>query len=512
MGTTSVGIAEKVDHAFQPPTSATLHQILVSGPLEFTQGLALTSASDRVVVFRESDGEVIESGTVWLKEGRYEVFLDEGEGLLVGELRNAQGDVLGRGELELNQLPAVATNQVRVDAVTLKMSPVPQGLTGRVNSAYSTVTKNVAIANARIAIDSLSLGAFSNKDGTYQEENLMNGSSVVIRATRASHWGTLALANVGTQNQMILFPDKMITAFTRLISPEKAVTAADSAVIWGRVLKGGQPVAGAQVELMTTPELVRPVYFNSMMIPDPSLTSTSENGVYAFFPVAPGAHAVQATYQGNVGDPRVFPTDAHHVSYNDIEVASVRTAKFKVFDAFRTDWPLAAEVVPVGTTHGLVVPRSGELEWQYIGGPGQLILDVDGGRAYEHVRMAITRDHRVIAVPMIQSAWMDKVRGALRINGDPQTGAIVGFVQGEMPYRASLGEDPSSPNMRVVYFDRNGEVTRDDYGSPGGGFVIFNAAEGFRTVVLQLSGTSKVFATSLLVDQKVTNVISKSMR
>jgi hypothetical protein len=113
---------------------------------------------------------------------------------------------------------------------------------------------------------------------------------------------------------------------------------------------------------------------------------------------------------------------------------------------------------------------------------------------------------------MIQTAWMDRVLGSLKLNREPDTGTVVGFVQGQSRFRVSLEEKSVGPSTRIVYFNQRGEVTRDDHGEPGGGFILMNMPEGFRTVAIQPEGTAKFFSTAILVESKVINVISHWIR
>jgi hypothetical protein len=283
----------------------------------------------------------------------------------------------------------------------------------------------------------------------------------------------------------------------------------NASIVWGRITRGGAPVSGAKVDLMTSES--QPVYFNKDLLPDSKLKATSENGLYAFFPLEPGAHAVQAAEGHNVTEPSLFPTDQETTTQVNLELNVTRSAKLRVYDAFKTDWPLSAEVISAGRKRGALVPRSGETKVTFTGGNGVMFLDADAGASYERVRITALKTQNKIDFPMVQSAWIDRLKGAQRVNQDPRSGTIVGFIRGPLAYQVSLESQSLGPNTRLVYFDARGEATGRTYGEAGGGFLILNAPQGFRTVLIQPAGANaKAVATAALVEDRVTNVISKT--
>lgn len=484
-------------------------QILISGNLEFTEGLALTNPMDRVVVYRESDGEMFEAGAVWLKEARYEIFVEESVGVLIGELRTPYGDVIGRGSFELSKLPKPNLAEGRrVVGVALAIKPTPPGLSGRVISGD---VKDRNVKSVAVSVRDLGLDMITQKEGRFSKADIMEGSSVIIHASRPSFWGTIAVASTGHMNEIEILADRDGHIVSKLLaSVGLGSKATNYAIIWGRALNKGQPVAGAHVELMTGGEDSRPVYFNSAGLPDPKLQETSNNGLYAFFPVTPGSHAVQVKYGSTRSEPMLFPAEEKHVSKVDVEILRDRSAKIKVFDAFQTDYPLAAEIKHLGMTKTFAISREGSREVKYASSQNLLIYDVYAGPAYEPVRLTLNRERRMILAPMVQSAWLQQLRGSLKINSEPSTGTVIGFVQGDQPFKAAISG--LAAGTKIVYFNHRGDLSAAEYGEPGGGFVILNAPEGFRTITLQPSGSMKVYATVALVERGVNNIVSHWLR
>lgn len=504
-----------------------IHQIVVAGPLELSDGMALANALDRVVVYREVDGEPVEHGAVWLRDGKYEIFVEENTGYLIGELRTPYGDVIGRGVIDLSSVPvppallntqAAQQSQRRIEGIDLKIKPVPQGVVGRVLTSKSDGSQK-GVAAAEVIFRDLPIVAKTTKDGRYEDSRLLEGSNAIVQINRPGSWGTLAFAHSGTENQIEVFPNqddqmmKKFFAMARTTDAETLSASLPSAIIWGKVTKNGQVVAGAKVDLLTTADVMQPIYFNSAMVPDPTLTATSANGLYAFFPVPQGTHAVQATLgNGVVTEPVIFPAESRTVSHMNIELASVRQAKVKVFDAFHTSTPLTAEISSPGSQQIISVDETGSGTVHYANSNGLLILDASPGVGYEHVRVAMSRDRRTIFMPMIRTEWLEAKRGALRLNAVPGTGTMVGFVQGSSAYRVTLDQKSAASSAKVIYFNASGETLESEFGEPGGGFIIFDAPEGFRTVMIQPSGSMRVNSSVSLVDGKVVSVISHWIR
>jgi len=504
-----------------------LHQVVVSGPIEFGDGLALSNSMDRVVIYRDVDGEAQESGQVWVREGRYEIFVEETSGVLTGELHTPYGDVVGRGVVDLSTLPLTNATQRSVSAVSIKITPVIQGLSGRVVSARND-GKAPGLKSATISLQDVELEARSFKGGGFSEPNLVEGSSVIVEATHANYWDTLTFARTGINNEIQILPDQDGQMIRQLLTLTRATGREQSsgAVVWGRALKNGKPIAGANVQMIQlnvsgsrsasagTDAEIRPIYFDSNMQPSTSLTETTANGLYAFFPVAAGTHAVHVAFSEDSGtEPLLFPTRAKTVSQVDIEISSLKTAKVKVFDAFHTDMPVASELTnPAMLSQATQVAASGIGQLTFSDGQGPLIVDADAGRGFEKTRVSMGRDRQNLFVPMISSAWLADIRGKARINTDQGSGTVVGFVQGSTVYKVAIVNSSLAGNARVIYFNNRGDLTPDDYGQPGGGFVVFGVQEGFRTITVQGAGSPKVHSAVTLVDHNVTNVLSHWIR
>ncbi|RYZ68849.1 MAG: hypothetical protein EOP05_15740, partial [Proteobacteria bacterium] len=219
-----------------------VRQVVISGNLEFTGGIAVTSANDRVVIYREEEGEKLEPGAVWLRDARYEIFVDRPVGRLVAELRAISGEVLGRGYYELEQLPKLEATKYRSSGITVKLGPVPHGIAGRVMNGIVANSKSFAVANASVSLEQLPYNTLSQKDGKFEELTLMEGSSVVTRTERQGSWGTLAFGHTGQSLDVALYSDQAMRALIKAGAPTEMNADRSSAYIWGKITRGGSTV------------------------------------------------------------------------------------------------------------------------------------------------------------------------------------------------------------------------------------------------------------------------------
>jgi hypothetical protein len=492
-------------------------QVAVSGSIEVTAGLAV-GPRDRLAVYREDDGQAMEAGTVSFREGRYEILVASRSGRLVSELRSANGDTFGRGSIELSQL-GPATARFRYDQVNLRLAPISTGFVGKVASAGSmadlaSAALGRAARSASVEVDSTPLVSGTRFDGLFDIRGAVEGSSGIARLSKPGFWKTLEFVASGLEARPAMLANAAIESFLGVVAPgsREASARAESGLAWGRVRRGGQAMAGARVELLTAAEGVRPVYFDEGGRPDLSLKQTTSNGLYAFYPVLPGVQLVQAQAGGETSETVVFPAEAGAATRADVEIAFNRRIAMRVFDAFRTGAGLQARIASFGRERVTETSAAGSGLAQLSASDGLAFIDVDAGREYATTRLTSVRDRRAALAPMLRQAWLDELAGRLRISQAANSGAIVGFVQGSRPYRAHLGAGSGSGPETIVYFDQAGTPTGADFGSPGGGFAIFNAPEGMRTIALEPAQSERWAYQTMLVERNVVNVAAIWLR
>lgn len=493
-------------------------QVTIRGTIELSGGLALTHAHDRIAVLRESRGQFVESGAVWIREARYEIFVESLEGQLVAEVRSPQGDVIGRGQLALSTL-GLGDNQKSLDGVALRVTPVAAGIAGRVQSAYNAGNgaraTSQGVQGAKVQFLNTNSVVKSVAGGHFEEPRFTDGSRVVAQINSKEHWPTLANLTSGQEPTVPIFSQKMMNAFVNLTAPDSS--AVDSiiktkGVIWGRVSRSGQAVAGADVSVLTQ-GAGEPVYFNDLMIPDFSLKATGSNGLFAVPAVNQGAHAVQIKIGKRLSDPVFMRAEPHMVSSVDLDVMKASDVPARAFDAFRVEVPVRTEVRPAGHIRGRRMIVQGDegstLKLANLGMPS--VLEIDGGVEYLMTRTIQNPETRMMQIPMVTRAWFDRQVGRVRYNNQPQTGNVIGFIQGAR-FRVSMDEAALSSGAKVLYFNAGGEVTTREYGEAGGGFILLGVKNGLQTVIVEAESRDRVYAGTVLVEDGIVASLSHWMR
>ena len=492
------------------------NQIILNGRIEMSQGLAFTSPKDRIVVYHEQKGQMLESANVRTKEASFEIAVNETSGILVAELRTPAGEVLGLGRANLDQ-----------KNILIRLEPTSQGLVGRVIAAGG---KEDLVArplkSAKLMVDMIPHEFSSESGGKFSDPNLVNSSTMILKSQHNGYLNSLSLASAGEENLIPMYSNKMVQELISLQKnsdlvnnpeqePDKVndepshtiMNLKNQAIIWGRVTKNGAAIAGGQVEILTADQALKPIYFNKMMIPDLSLNTTSSNGYYAFVGVNPGVHALQVTYLSSLAEPSVIPADGNSISQLDIDVAKTKQAELTVFDAFHTEKSIPAMIARLGQSSGLETNANGHAKLHYSEGSGFLVLDVDAGTDFEISRLTLTRTKNTIDAPVVTQSWFEEFRKQAGLDVIAYTGSIIGFIQADRPYKAAFGEKLSD-TTKIVYFNAQGELLHSQVGEPGGGFVVFNAPEGLLTVSVVLQNTDKILTQTAYVDRSVVNVFS----
>lgn len=494
-------------------------QIMIRGPIELSGGLALTHAKDRIAVLRESRGQFVESGAVWIREARYEIFVESLEGQLVAEVRSPQGDVVGRGHLELSTV-VTGSNGKTAEGVALRVMPVTAGIAGRVQPAYasgSSPSSQVSrgIQGARVeSLNTLSV-VKTTSGGHFEDARFTEGSRVVANIQTKDHWPTLVSLTSGEEQIVPVFSKKMMQAFVSLTSKDEHtanINMKTNGVIWGRVTRAGQTVAGAELNVITQ-GAGEPVYFNDLMLPDASMKATGSNGLFAVPAVAAGLHGVQVRMGKRLSDPVFVQADVQSVASLDLDVLKASEIPARAFDAFRTETAVHVEVRPMGHVKSRKMVVEGDagavVKLANMGLPA--ILEIEGGSEYLSTRMIQNPDTRHLYLPMVQRSWFDRIIGHIKFNNPPQTGNVIGFIQGSR-FRVSMDASSLGRQAKIVYFDSRGELTEKEYGEPGGGFILLGVNNGLQTVVVESDGTDRIFAATTLVEDGYVASLSHWLR
>jgi len=416
-----------------------------------------------------------------LADGKFEIPVTDKTGTLVAQVTDKNtGQVIGEGTLRLSEMTgANPTIEIRksVSQVAVNFSSF-YNHTQRLIS--DPIAKDRGVA-AQVYFASLDHQVQTDQLGSAQIDQVLKGSWSLVRSESENYYPGIFLVRSGEEKRLPLFPTKMIQALQKIIQDQSRFSQFDEngSIVWGQIVRGGGPVAGAQISVESDSEY-QPIYFNSLLIPDPTLKATTDNGYFVVMNLAPGFHSLLASQAGVYLSHANVVTDVNAISVADMTSSMERDpVSLRVFDAFNGT-PQKADVemqslpeavtvegsatVNLSLKHQLSFARVHPASTQYM---DTLVLYDDGA------------DH--VHAPLVLGAWLNQIQQERKISVDPESGIVVGFVP-SIDFEVYLPNDSHYLNDQIVYFDASGAVV--EHGVAGGGFILFNVKAGVQSIVV----------------------------
>lgn len=484
-----------VDIPTESNAPVTADPLDIRAPIRFVGGLAFTPGQDNIEIYQEIDGAAVRQGEFFLSRGYYRLMAESLKGRIVAEVRNRDGEIIGRGEMLVADIPAA---RIENRETALKIAPLFDGLIGKVVAGASSFKTLPVVADAKLSIEGLNREVvLERKSELFIDKELRPGSRYLLRAQAPGYWGSLFFGESGVPFEGRVFSNKIIGALLELTSPNKfsARDNENKGVVWGRVIVDGKPLAGATVELPFEKN-AKPVYFTGFL-PDQNLTRTSDNGEFVFTGVERDLQVVKVSANGKAYTPIFVETAQHHVSVVDFEVQAERPVQIAAFKSF-SDEPQPAlmqiigeektyEVLPEGTEEKMQLTR------------GLALAEVEGGVAYRLTRVLLNGYETEISAPLFSQEWADGFGQNL----------VVGQVDGD-DFQVFV-ESEAAADLRVTYLTDTGKATEKRFGETGGGFVISGLPEGLHTVTIVPAKTKKVITQLVYVDDHAVHYFKKSL-
>ena len=347
----------------------------------------------------------------------------------------------------------------------------------------------------------------AKKDGLVAMDNVTKGSTTIMRAAAPNHLQTAALVTSGEEFKTSLFPLSMIQALQDITAQQRQMSF-DGAptIIWGRVSVDGKESAGVEVVVESEPDL-QPIYFNQFLLPDPNLTATGENGIYAFVDVSAGFHSILATKAKKIVGYQNVVIEEGSVAQGDVLGTSrVEAVPLRLFDAFSGEVKSGAITMQSLDSEVEVLDGVATVSLPQVHRQGMLTVQVEGGD-YVPARYLYNDNDEYVHVPLIQWQWLSGIKNYLRIDDHPSAGHVVGFVPDE-EFEVYIAGYENFPARNIVYFDMQGRVLPNGKGIAGGGFILFNVPEDTHEIVVIGSRTQKIYSRVLPIDANSVSVLS----
>lgn len=470
--------------------------LVIRGHIELTNGLAITNSRDKVVVSRVWNGRIQEAGSVWLRDGRFEIYVDQLVGSLNAELRSPGGALLGRGSVDLQSL-SIAGRARRIDDLPLKLTPVQTGIIAKVDGFDSKAKTKLFYSGPKSTEQPL------NDSGEVSDSSFADGS-VTFGAIQRPGFVTTALPLIAGQvTKSRLIQTKTFQEIQDSASFEVKEVAART-LVQLRIHRSGIPVSGIEVEPLTEGS-GRVVYPESE-----KPNQSGRDGLVHVVGAMPGTHFFVVRRDKAISDP--IAVEVFDEMATDIELdisLSVRPVvqAFDVLDPAQA--PLPVNVRPLGHPKARMVhvqplePK--EVKLASLGQPS--ILDLDSGPDYMPMRITHSPLSNQITAPFIRRAWLDSLIGFLKFNAPKDSGTIAGFVQSGR-FQIELSPDAIvQGGTRIVYLSPSGEPLDQNYGVSGGGFIALGVKSGLQTVVVHSDRSDRKLVLDVLVEPSILSTL-----
>ncbi len=493
---------------------------LITGHIKLVGGLALTNTMT-MSIHRQENGIIQETGYVRTGDWKYQIQVSSPSGILIGKLYDSEGRLIGRG---IQRLSPNAETQKNGPEIFLQ--PATSAVAGNVRSYYDAPEVNGGrnastrapkpITNLKGNLASGFAELIVQGANDFSVEGIEENSFALLRTQAPQHYQTNQIIAAQEKVETFLYPVGMMQALREIVADQRSSEALyanlgkarneEVTIIWGKVERDGQPIEKAEVSLEGGEDL-RPIYFNEFQIPEPKLSATSANGLFAFLGTREGLHSLVARKGLQyIGHANVF------VEEGAVAVAPLTTKSqlvpvpVKSFDAFNGEL-LPAQIQMQSLDFTLDLLTGDDLVHlppiQRLG-----FAEVAATNHYVPALYAYNDQQEFLSFPRISYEWLNSVAAEVQKKttqlAQGQLGTLVGFVaQEEFVVQTWGGSMPE--NVRIYYFDQTGKILEQNSGIAGGGFIIFNLPDDYQQLSIDLLQSQTTHLRVLPVDQgKVT--------
>ena len=503
------GIVERRNAAVvstEPSKKTTpLNNVTLGGDILISGGVAFLGEEQHLKVTHRADGHPEKEAHVDLIEGRFGVELNSLEGFLVAELKDAQGDLIGAGLLNLYDIKKSMSSLDQLTHLDLEITPYYQGVNAMVDSALSMAGAAPTIVNASLNLPDLNVTVVKDESGQFANTDFLDASTYLQATTAEGHWPSISFGTTGVKGQIHVFPESLIESLFGLTEGYyDRNEALRAGIIWGRVIENGKPKEGVSVELANSS--LKPIYFTSYL-PNKNSMTTSKDGMFAFVNVDPEAKIIRVLEKNNEYAVELIPVEAGHVTSLDLVRGQRVSVELSTKNAI-TQQSVAANVSVVGHKSHWTTATEGRAVVLWPKQKGLSVVEATGPE-FTPVRLTVA-DQRWphIEVPMVKTGWIEEFLNKYQVNHSSRKAIVVGNVQGG-DYRAFINSGSEESKRDIFYFDTNGNLTDRPQNSVG--FVIVNVEPGVNSITVVPTDGVKIHTQVVVADTDVVSVLKVNL-
>jgi hypothetical protein len=490
----------------------------LKGRVKLVEGAALTDGHIEILV--KKNGGQYSLGSVHPQTGEFTIPVEQikEDSKVIAKVYDKQGNVTGQGSVPFNKLAnhEALEKSNRQPQIEVPVKPKQHTIASNFflfDEYYSRLESNNRSKGYRpyglkseTYVASLDQNFESDQTGETKINDIYPTSWVLARTQAEGYYPTLNLIN--DQHSIPLFRVKFIKALLDISKnlQNSSLFEENNSVIWGQATFQNKPIAGIKIETEFS-DTHKTIYFNELLIPDPSLKSTSSNGFFAVLHLKEGLHTLMAfrsdEYFGHIN----VQTEPETLSYAKVESnIDFKNTKIKTFDAL-TGEPLNTKIKIQSSQQLLEVEGSLDIKLQNLNRYSLMHIQSEDGQYFSSMQSYNDKDEEIWA-PVIPKNWIDQIKQIRKINQNPILGMVVGFFTEDVIGDVYLSHDSEYLRSNIVYFNSAGETL--DTPTFGGGYVLFNVLQGTHSVVVIDNRDNLVSSDVIFVETENINVIKKS--
>jgi hypothetical protein len=464
------------------------------GPIQLNQGLALTG-DDRLEVYREHNGLILERGDIDISSGTYNILLEKMEGSLCAKLTGDRYEVMGRGCVALSGLQNMSRSLSRgpllniskyQDVVAISEQFVEDK---RSNLISSYESKELPMVETQKYKPSMAYKVYDYYDSENSEprviENTVVSNSVdgaedessyiITQIAAAGYVPTRVIGGAGVARRGAPQQRKSAAEALNTIAKDAGYTEGETmsrAVVWGRLNKEGQTIAGATVSIEGREEL-KPLYFNELHIPDVNQKVTASHGIYAIMNVPDGEYALRAEVSNKFIGFQNASARAGSLSLADID-STFRKREVSISTYDLVTKVSQSSVVTLQAHEEDLILANGQVDVllnEFRDNSFALVNPIN--RNYLTTQFLLEPGQNEYSLPLVHKDWMEALLSQAKLKSAIQGRIVMGLGPQE-PFKAfAVG----SEKAQVIYFDSNAQIVEGAFGPAGGGFLIIDPEE-----------------------------------